>query len=462
MKKRPSGDKQGNVGARERAMDSRESTVAERESVMSSREHTASEREELLRACEEANLARAEAEAKAEHLMKVMRDANENMVHVTLLAEDLAEQAEAARAEVAASEELFRSLVTTSAAIVFRADPRGNVRVDEVSWPAFTGLRVKPTDGASWLEGIHPEDRDRVHEAWMRAVTARTVYTHQHRLRRKDRSYAWVVARAVPIPVGGEVREWIGMMTDISDRIRVEEAREQFIAVLGHDLRNPVNAILMAADALLRAELGEKPTIAVKRITRSAHRIEAMIRDVLDFARGRLGSGIPIKPTHTDLARICGDAVDELRHAHPARRIVCSAIGDATGMWDEDRMEQMLSNLIGNAVQHGTDPIEVTVRGQEDEVVVSIHNEGEPIPPEVIPKLFEPFRRREGDYGHGLGLGLYIVSEIVRAHGGSITVTSTRSEGTSFTTRLPRDPARKAETSPLPIERPASLSPHPS
>ena len=273
-------------------------------------------------------------------------------------------------------------------------------------------------------------------------------YTCQHRICRRGGGYAWVVAHAVPIPDTGAVREWIGMLTDVSDRMRVEQAREQFIGILGHDLRNPLAAILMAVEVL--DDLPEPHSAVVARVARSAHRIEAMIRDLLDFARGRLAGGIPVAPRPCDLQALCDEVVEEMQQAHPDRAIRFEAAGDLRGEWDADRIEQVISNLVGNAIAHGTGLVRVTGRDEGDEVVTTVHNQGPAIPAEAISTLFEPYARpaedADGPRSKGLGLGLYIASEIVHAHGGTISVTSRSGEGTTFTIRWPRRAPRRPRT----------------
>ena len=328
----------------------------------------------------------------------------------------------------------------TSSELVWQATPGGRVQVDHESWRSFTGAEMGQGEWG-WLEAVHPLDRDRVREAWTAAVAAAGPYSCQHRIRSGEGGYAWVLARAMPIPRAGPVREWIGMLTDVSDRVRVEEARERFIGILGHDLRNPLAAILTGC-ALL-GDLPDRQTKVIVKITRSAHRMEVMIRDVLDFARGRLGGGIPVAPTWCDLRGICEEVVEEMKQAYPARTMSFEAVGDLRGEWDPDRVEQVLSNLLGNAVAHGVGPILVTSRAEGDEVVTTVHNQGPPIPAAMIPTLFEPFNstaRVPGKSGElqGLGLGLYIASEIVHAHGGTISVSSVQGEGTDFAIRWPR------------------------
>jgi phosphoserine phosphatase RsbU/P len=347
-----------------------------------------------------------------------MREANEHLVVQSVRAEQLAERAHAIQEARNASEERFRTLVTTSSALVWQANADGRVCVDPEAWRKLTGL----------------DDRERVHEAWTTAVATGSPYHCQHRMLRKEGGYAWVMAHAARIPSSGVVREWIGMLTDVSDRVRVEEARERFIGILGHDLRNPLNAIMMGVELL--DELPPAQTKVVKSIARSAHRMEAMIRDLLDFARGRLAGGIPILPRSCNLGEVCRHVVDELKLAYPMRDIAFAATGVLDGNWDPDRVEQVVSNLLGNAVTHGDGQIHVSARDEGHRVLLTIHNRGLPIPKAALATLFDPFVT--GRDSRSLGLGLYIASEIVHAHHGSIEVSSEAGAGTTFDVAWPR------------------------
>lgn len=434
--------REGGKSARKRSVAIREEAVGVRESALDSRELSMSEREELARLRDEALRTRdelADVMEAQDHLLRQMREANEKLVLTTVRAEALAEEATAARLEIAESEERFRSLVSTSAAVVWYANKEGFIHVDPASWLAFTGLDVdSPEEEPGWLHAVHPDDRAKVLEVWAQALASGAEYVHQHRLRRPDGTYAWVVSRGVPIPRSGVVREWIGMMTDVTDRMLVDEARERFIAILGHDLRAPLAAIVTGFELLRRVGgLKDSGVRAVERIGRSAQRMDAMIEDVLDFARGRFGSGIPIRRGSCDLGLIASDEVEEMRQAFPGRDIRLEATGDLSGECDASRIEQLLSNLIGNAIKHGADPILVVVRNDGDELFLSVHNQGPPIAPALLSRLFEPFLEGTRGATGGLGLGLYIASEIVRAHRGSIAVTSEEGLGTRFEIRLP-------------------------
>ncbi|WPP02394.1 GAF domain-containing sensor histidine kinase (plasmid) [Pseudomonas sp. HR96] len=223
--------------------------------------------------------------------------------------------------------------------------------------------------------------------------------------------------------------------------IETGSLREQFIAVLGHDLRSPLSAIRMSAD-LLEAKLTDhRERTLTSAIRKSSQRMSALIEDVLDFSRGKLGGGIPVKlALHDDLDSIFIAVINEITASHPG--IVINQIVSISSrvFCDGSRMGQLLSNLLGNAVTHGArdHPIQVMAMTEEDHLILSVTNQGPCIPESLLPLLFEPFTRSsEAGRGEGLGLGLYIASEIVKGHRGTLSVTSTPETGTCFVARFP-------------------------
>jgi PAS domain S-box-containing protein len=376
-------------------------------------------------------------------LMRQLREANGELVVATIRAESFAEQAEAARRLAAESEERFRTLVVASSALVWRANEAGDIAVQSEGWSAQIG---EPLEGGSWLAVVHPDDRDAVEREWRGAVAASTVYVCEHRLRKRDGAYAWVESRAVPILRNGVAREWIGMMTDITERIAMEHARERFMAILSHDLRSPLAAVTLSADALRGLRLDMPWGALVDEIYKTARRMAELVQDVMDFARGRLGNGIPLWAGRCDLSAVCADMIAEARRAHPNREIRLITPGELVGEWDAERLAQVVANLVGNAITHGGDPIVVALREAQSEIVLSVESQSAPIPESVRAALFEPFSRSHPDApfarrSGGLGLGLYIVSEIVKAHHGSITVRSVPNT-TTFEVTLPRAPSQ--------------------
>lgn len=233
----------------------------------------------------------------------------------------------------------------------------------------------------------------------------------------------------------------------------VKRSQDLFLAILGHDLRNPLGAIIMASSVITNApDIDSRYKTVATRIFNSGHRMNLLVNDLIDYTRTHLGSSLPIKREPTNIARICQGAVDELRTSHPGRTIKFDASGELEGQWDEGRITQVFSNLIGNALQHGakSEPVMVKIESAGDDILASIQNNGNPIDPEKIQSIFEPLVRfadqEKADYpdGTSLGIGLYIAREILRAHGGTIKVDSSEALGTVFSVRLPRNP-RSAE-----------------
>jgi signal transduction histidine kinase len=222
---------------------------------------------------------------------------------------------------------------------------------------------------------------------------------------------------------------------------RMDAYRDQFIGMLSHDLRAPLSAITAGAALLATGGDVESPRVA-SRILRSAQRMTRLITDLLDFTRTRLGGGIPIVRRPSDLQQICQDVTREIQEAHPDAQVDCTVDGDLRGEWDPDRLTQVVANLVGNAIQHGTHTgARLVIRGEADAVRLAVHNEGRPIPPAMQASIFEPltrFQPAEEGGATSIGLGLFIARAIVVAHGGTITVSSSRADGTTFDVTLPR------------------------
>ena len=229
----------------------------------------------------------------------------------------------------------------------------------------------------------------------------------------------------------------------------LDYSKEMFLAILGHDLRSPLNTVLMASDFMLdTGELAEQHRTLTERIARSARRMNRMVGDLLDFTRDRLGSGIPVTPAPMNLAVAVQQVVEEVGGANPGGLFQYNTSGNLEGSWDSARIGQVVANLLSNAVEHGTPKsiVDVTAQGEVDDVVLRVHNYGPVIPSEEIKGIFSPLKRIKSGQAAAastgnLGLGLYIAERIVSAHGGTIHVRSSVEAGTLFTVRLPRKPA---------------------
>jgi signal transduction histidine kinase len=226
---------------------------------------------------------------------------------------------------------------------------------------------------------------------------------------------------------------------------QVNRSRDIFLAILGHDLRAPLQAVSMSTELLLRKATleGDALTCAIN-IKRGARHMAVMVGDLLELVRSRLGKSLPIEPVPVDLANAAHAAIAEACAGNPECDPTLNVSGDTRGVWDAGRLDQLLQNLIGNALQHGLNKRDVTVTlsGEPDSVRLTVHNYGTPIPENAMATIFDPLVRSAdeelGQPSTSLGLGLFIVKEVVNAHAGTIEVSSSEADGTLFTVVLPR------------------------
>lgn len=336
-----------------------------------------------------------------------------------------------------------------------------NVVTGEMRWDArcreVAGLdQESKVDYDLFLTAIHPDDRARVQEAVQRSQAPGSSgdYDVEYRLvGLRDGIERWVCVQGRAIfDAEGRCVRMLGTVIDISERKRAEAARleelafrDRFLGALSHYLRTPLTSVTLAASMLShQGNLTPRQTKHVERITASARRMARTIEDLLDLTRSRFGGSIPIAPRPEDLHTICKGAIDELKAMHPGVPIRLDVQGSGAGLWDPERLAQMVTNLVQNAVDYA-DPgsaVRVAVSAREDDVLIEVHNEGPTIAPELMETLFDPFRHvSDGERAHsgrGLGLGLFIAHQIAKAHGGALEVESAAAQGTTFTARLPR------------------------
>nr|WP_163999664.1 ATP-binding protein [Pyxidicoccus caerfyrddinensis] len=238
----------------------------------------------------------------------------------------------------------------------------------------------------------------------------------------------------------------------IQQQQRQAEVEQQLIGIVSHDLRNPLSAILLGAARLnQRDDLDASARRVTARIESSAARTVRMVNDLLDFTQARLGGGIRIARAPTDLHALSRVVADEVEAAHPSVRLEVRASGNGQGLWDADRLSQVIQNLVTNAVKYGEPgrPVQVSTEGDGGQVTLRVHNEGTPIPHEQLPTLFQPLQRGSDAAdrtGRSVGLGLFIVRSIVEAHQGHIEVESAPGQGTTFVVSLPRQPVERLES----------------
>jgi len=224
---------------------------------------------------------------------------------------------------------------------------------------------------------------------------------------------------------------------------QVDQARNLLLGMLGHDMRNPLNTILMTASYLAALNAGAEVSEAASRLIRSGASMKGLLDDLVDFNRTKLGLGINIALADVDLAAAFADELEQLRGAHPGRRLELEVVGDTRGRWDGMRLQQLLRNLVSNAIKYGApgEPVRVVLTGEEADVRIAVVNSGPAIQRSALDEIFDPLRRGPAKpdshrIDDGLGLGLYIVREVARAHGGEVDARSDNAE-TVFVVRLP-------------------------
>lgn len=334
-------------------------------------------------------------------------------------------------------------------------DPRTNVMQPDASGQTIMGLHAQRIMLPDVEGAIHEEDRARLRTALAASLdpAVRAPYGVEYRIRRASGEERWNAAWARPFFDGNVAIRLVGAVLDVTERKRATEAmerdaafRERFIAILAHDLRTPLTALRLGSQLLTRRAITEAVAKGLGlRIEATTGRMERMIADLLDFTRSRQGGGMPVTLAETDLEPICRSVVQEVELASPNRTITFESRGDTRGNWDAGRLEQIVSNLVSNAVDYSPEStkVRVTLSAEPDHVTLEVQNHGEVIPSTTLTALFDPFRRGASEStssrrSRGLGLGLYIVDQIARAHRGHVSARSDAPSGTTFSVTLPR------------------------
>ena len=256
----------------------------------------------------------------------------------------------------------------------------------------------------------------------------------------------WINAR---LPAAADLQDVIRFNEAIDQAVaesvehftaQVDQARNLLLGMLSHDMRSPLQTVQMTAVYLGQLNAGAEVSVAAGRLIRSGAQLQALLDDLVDFNRTNLGLGISIVPVPVDLGEICAQELEQLRAAYPSRQLQLEVKGDCHGSWDGRRIQQVLGNLVTNAIHYGSPdrPVHVAVLGENTDVRIEVSNSGSALDGETLMQLFEPLKRGTANGQHsGMGLGLYIVREIAKGHGGSVEARCD-DRGTVFTVRLPR------------------------
>lgn len=366
-------------------------------------------------------------------------------------------EAERLRDQLAAERGLLEAVLRQLPVGVIISEPGGRLLMGNAALESIIGHPFKASEGISGYEtytGYHPDGRPYQPDEWPLARSlshGETVVREPMRFVHADGTRTEVELSSAPVrDAEGRTVAGVVVATDISAHHQLQEAlrreadvRDKLMGIVSHDLRSPLQAIAASGELLLRAEpLSPTQRKRVARIQTSVRRMDHLIRDLLDFVRVRQEGTLPIQRRQASLQETCRAVLDEVQAAYPERQLLFELRGDTSGEWDASRLAQLVGNLVNNAVKHGAEeaPVQVRVDGGGADVTLEVANQGNPIPPELLPRIFEPFTRAStgSDALKGVGLGLFIVHEIVTAHGGHIEVRSTAETGTTFRVRLPR------------------------
>jgi PAS domain S-box-containing protein len=352
--------------------------------------------------------------------------------------------ARAAQEALRASEEFNRRVLEASADCIKVLDLDGRL----VSMSAGGHRLMQIPEGTSmagklWLEFWSEDQQVAAMAAFTEARSGGVGHFVGHCAATSGATLWWDVVISPIQGAGGLPERILAISRDVTKQKRQAEFEQQLIGIVSHDLRNPIAAMIMGASLIKLKTTPDSPLASTAgRIVKSGERATRLIRDLLDFTQVRLGGGVPIERRAADIHVVCAQAVEEIALNYPDRIIIREDEGDGHGAWDADRLAQVVGNLVRNAVSYGEPgaPITVSSVGRATTVEIRVHNHGKPIAPDVLPTLFEPFKRgdRRHDPERSVGLGLFIVREIVAAHGGTVEVCSEVEQGTCFSVTLPR------------------------
>jgi PAS domain S-box-containing protein len=368
--------------------------------------------------------------------------------------------AEAERQRLMSDIEAERSRLATvldqlPAGVILAEAPSGRLVLGNRRLESIIGVPFIPSEHIgeyTLYPGFHLDGRPYAAEEWPLArslLKGEVVSGEEIEIQRADGTRSVVMTSSSPIrDREGRIVAGVVTFVDVSELRRAEGAArqaaefgERLIGIVSHDLRNPLNAIHLSVTQLLHSEaLPAREQRITARISKASERMKRMISELLDFTRGRLGGGIPIERVPGDLRLVLRQGVEELEAAWPERTVRLTVEpGRYEGLWDADRLVQVVSNLGSNALQYSppSTPVSFWLRESAEGAVLEVHNQGAPIPSESLSTLFDPFRRASSG-GMGLGLGLYIVEQVVTGHKGRIEVRSTVEAGTTFRVLLPR------------------------
>ncbi len=386
--------------------------------------------------------------------LTALRDGTGKLTGFAKVTRDVTERFTSAERALVKSEARFRALADNIAQLAWIADPDGAINWYNKRWFEFTGTRFEEMAGWGWERTHHPDHLERVKTTWGRALAAGDPWQDTFPLRGVDGTYRWFLSRAVPVrDDAGKVQLWFGTNTDVTEQRETQEAlvealraRDVFLSIASHELRTPLMPLAMQLQGIVRI-LEREPDVSAAKVIEKigkaekqvAH-LERLVNNLLDVSKlSEKRVALDLEPT--DLGKLAGEVVDRMRPECDVAgcRVTLDVTGPVLGVWDPARLEQVIVNLISNALKYGRGaPIEVAVRMCRGEAQLAVRDHGIGISPEDRKRIFGRFERAvsEKHYG-GFGLGLWISQQVVEGLGGRIDVESAVGQGSTFTVTLP-------------------------
>jgi two-component system phosphate regulon sensor histidine kinase PhoR len=344
----------------------------------------------------------------------------------------------------------FREVIEALPQLVWVMNKQGHVAYFNRRWPEYTGLTYREFKKNGWQTAVHPDDLIKAKDASIGAMPTQKSFEIELRLRHKDGSYYWHLARTIAIAdERGETLQWVGTATEIENQKKTanslhseKEMIERFMITVAHDLRTPLTSIKMGAEYLLQVHRKDKALQSMhSRMIREVNHADEMIRNLLDIHRIRAGGQLYLKKSYFCLNTLIESIRDQVLMLYRSR-VTFESTETIEGYWDYGAIRRVMENLTENAVKYGDphSPIVLELKAKDQQVELSVHNQGLAMNKQDQAILFQEFFRTESALESGKkgwGIGLHIVKNIVEAHGGSVTVKSNEGEGTTFSVSLP-------------------------
>lgn len=346
--------------------------------------------------------------------------------------------------ELSLSEERFRILGETIPQMVWSASPDGSLDFVNKRWYQYTGQKPGAAHGWGWKEALHEEDYEPTLLKWNNSIITGEAFENELRLKDADGFYKWHILRAVPLKNSkGEIVKWFGSYTDIDENKKQNERKDEFIGIASHELKTPLTSI-KAYVQLLSITLGsnenEQIKTYLKRTNNYVERLNTLIADLLDVSKIQAGK-LQFNMSEFKFDELLKESIENMQYTSPTHKLFTRGSTEVIVTGDRQRLEQVFINFITNAVKYspGADKVEINVHSSGDEITVAVKDQGIGIPKEKINKIFDRFYRVESSSHKfaGLGIGLFISSEIIKRHNGKIWVESEEGKGSTFYFSLP-------------------------